>query len=150
MKYSESEINTPKSSVMVEINEKGNVIINLLPLVPLRDLKVLRGTIEELLIDPSIIIDDFVYVILTNDKTVPYAMKRIKVKYPNAVSLTYDNILKTIEKKVIVKSVDFSDKNYLEQFQEFYNNVTEDSLNDNQINILTKIVNKAVEDNETN
>ena len=77
-------------------------------------------------------------------------MKRIKVKYPNAVSLTYDNILKTIEKKVIVKSVDFSDKNYLEQFQEFYNNVTEDSLNDNQINILTKIVNKAVEDNETN
>ena len=150
LKYSESEINTPKSSVMVEINEKGNVIINLLPLVPLRDLKVLKGTIEELLIDPSIIIDDFVYVILTNDKTVPYAMKRIKVKYPNAVSLTYDNILKTIEKKVIVKSVDFSDKNYLEQFNEFYNNVTEDSLNDNQINILTKLINKAVEDNETN
>lgn len=150
MKYSESEINTPKSAVMVEINEKGNKSINLLPLVPVRDLRVLKGNIEDLLKDPSVICEDFIYVILTDEHTIPYAMKRIKVKYPNAISLTYENILKSIEKKEVIKSQEFSDKNYLEQFNEFYSNVTEGNLNDNQTMKLTKIINKAVDESETN
>ncbi len=150
LKYSESEIETEKSSVMVEIGKDGKSCITLLPLKPLRNLKVLKGTIEELLVNPSEIINDFVYVVLTNPSIVPYAMKRIRVKYPNAISLTYDNILKEIENKVIVKSIEFDYKNYEEQFIEFYNNVTESSLNDKQKEIMNNIVKKAVNINETN
>lgn len=146
LKYSESEISINKSICMVELNNKGDTNITLLPLTPKRDLKVLKGTIEELLKDPSKIIEDFVYVVLTNESTIPYAMKRIRVKYPNAVSLTYDNILKQIEKKVIVKSKEFSDLDYDNQFNEFYHNVTELDLNDNQTTILNEIIKKAVEE----
>ena len=135
---------------MVEIGKDGKACITLLPLKPLRNLKVLKGTIEELLANPSEIISDFVYVVLTNPSIVPYAMKRIRVKYPNAISLTYDNILKEIENKVIVKSLEFDYKNYEEQFIEFYNNVTESSLNDKQKEIMNNIVKKAVNINETN
>lgn len=150
LKYSESEIEVEKSSVMVEIDKSGQAHITLLPLKPLRDLKVLKGTIDELLVNPSETIEDFVYVVLTDPVTIPYAMKRIRVKYPNAVSLTYDNILKQIEKKVIVKSIEFDYKNYEEQFNEFYNNVTESSLNEKQIEIMNNIIKKAVNSNETN
>ena len=111
---------------------------------------LLKGTIDELLVNPSETIEDFVYVVLTDPVTIPYAMKRIRVKYPNAVSLTYDNILKQIEKKVIVKSIEFDYKNYEEQFNEFYNNVTESSLNEKQIEIMNNIIKKAVNSNETN
>lgn len=150
LKYSESEIFVNKCSVMVELNEKGNVKITELPLKPLRNVTILKGKIDELLTNPSEINENFVYVVLTDETIVPYAMKRIRVKYPNAISLTYDNLLKNIENKVIVKSIEFDYKNYEEQFSEFFNNVTESNLNENQINILESIVKKAVNENETN
>lgn len=150
LKYSESEIFVNKCSVMVELNEKGNIKITELPLNPIRNLTILKGKIDELLTNPSEINDNFIYVVLTDETIVPYAMKRIRVKYPNAISLSYDNLLKNIENKVIVKSIEFDYKNYEEQFNEFFNNVTESNLNENQINILTSIVKKAVNENETN
>ena len=99
---------------MVELNEKGNVKITELPLKPLRNVTILKGKIDELLTNPSEINENFVYVVLTDETIVPYAMKRIRVKYPNAISLTYDNLLKNIENKVIVKSIEFDYKKGIE------------------------------------
>ena len=130
---------------MVEVREKGNTIITELPLTPLHDLKKIKGTIEELLINPSIVDEDYVYVTLTNDTIIPYAMKRIRVKYPNALALTYERLTKEVKDKTIDTS-DLKEKSIKDQFSEFYTYINNKELTENQVTILEKILGKVEEE----
>ena len=47
LKYSFSEVSQEKSITVVELEEKGNVQIKTLPLIPLRDMRKIRGTYME-------------------------------------------------------------------------------------------------------
>lgn len=143
LKYSESEANVKKSAVLVELKENKNIIINELPLVPLRDLRKVKGTIEELLINPSDIIEDYVYITLTNDLIIPYAMKRLRVKYPNAVSLTYEKVLNTIGDKLITNESIVKEKSIKEKFSDFFTYINDKELSTKQENIIENIINKV-------
>ena len=145
LKYSESEVGINKVALMVELKEKETVLISELPLIPLHDLKKVKGTIDELLVDPSSIDEDYVYVTLTNDTIISYAMKRIKVKYPNALSLTYEKLLKEKSDKIIDRC-DLKEKSIKDQFNEFYKFINNKELSDNQISILDKILEKVEEE----
>ena len=130
---------------MVELKEKGNIEITELPLTPLHDLKKIKGTIDELLVNPDVLDEDYVYVTLTNDTIIPYAMKRIRVKYPNALSLTYERLSKQLIDKTI-DTTDFKEKSIKDQFNEFYKFINNKELSDNQISILDKILEKVEEE----
>ena len=145
LKYSESEANINKVALMVELKEKGTTQISELPLVPLYDLKKIKGTIEELLEDPSSIDEDYVYVTLTNDTIISYAMKRIRVKYPNALSLTYERLLKEKSDKILDRG-ELKEKSIKDQFNDFYTFINNKELSDNQISILEKILEKVEEE----
>ena len=135
---------------MVELNEKGNVNIKTLPFKPLRDVINIKGSIEELLADPENTIDDYVYVTLTDTQIIPYAMKRIKVKYPNAVSLTYEHVNTSFISQEVKVSKEFHEKNHSEQFKEFFKEVSQNEMNENQQLIMEKIIKKVVNEDETN
>ena len=145
LKYSDSEVNINKVALMVELKEKGNIEITELPLTPLHDLKKIKGTIDELLVNPDVLDEDYVYVTLTNDTIIPYAMKRIRVKYPNALSLTYERLSKQLIDKTI-DTTDFKEKSIKDQFNEFYKFINNKELSDNQISILDKILEKVDEE----
>ena len=145
LKYSDSEANINKVALMVELKEKGNIEITELPLTPLHDLKKIKGTIDELLVNPDVLDEDYVYVTLTNDTIIPYAMKRIRVKYPNALSLTYERLSKQLIDKTI-DTTDFKEKSIKDQFNEFYKFINNKELSDNQISILDKILEKVDEE----
>ena len=145
LKYSESEAGVNKVALMVELKEKGNIEITELPLTPLHDLKKIKGTIDELLVNPDVLDEDYVYVTLTNDTIIPYAMKRIRVKYPNALSLTYERLSKQLIDKTI-DTTDFKEKSIKDQFNEFYKFINNKELSDNQISILDKILEKVEEE----
>ena len=145
LKYSDSEVNINKVELMVELKEKGNIEITELPLTPLHDLKKIKGTIDELLVNPDVLDEDYVYVTLTNDTIIPYAMKRIRVKYPNALSLTYERLSKQLIDKTI-DTTDFKEKSIKDQFNEFYKFINNKELSDNQISILDKILEKVDEE----
>ena len=144
LKYSDSEAGVNKVALMVELKEKGNIEITELPLTPLHDLKKIKGTIDELLVNPDVLDEDYVYVTLTNDTIIPYAMKRIRVKYPNALSLTYERLSKQLIDKTI-DTTDFKEKSIKDQFKEFYKFINNKELSDNQISILDKILEKVEE-----
>ena len=145
LKYSDSEVNINKVALTVELKEKGNIEITELPLTPLHDLKKIKGTIDELLVNPDVLDEDYVYVTLTNDTIIPYAMKRIRVKYPNALSLTYERLSKQLIDKTI-DTTDFKEKSIKDQFNEFYKFINNKELSDNQISILDKILEKVDEE----
>lgn len=92
LKYSLSEIHNNKTVPIIELKEKGNLTIDLLPLKPLREMRHLHGPLKELLKKENISdADDYIYVTLTDETLIPNAIDKIRQFYPNVLKLDYDN-----------------------------------------------------------
>lgn len=92
LKYSLSEVHSDKSVPIITIGEKGNVDIDLVPLKPLRNMRHLKGTLEQILDKKNIEApEDFIYVTLTDEDVINDAMGIIQQSYPNTVKIDYDN-----------------------------------------------------------
>lgn len=94
LKYSFSECSHVKSVCLVELGEKGTMDICLVPLIPLRDMREVRGSYEEVTAKSfydGINTQDYLHIILTDEEDVPEAMGRLRAIYPNLMKLTYDN-----------------------------------------------------------
>lgn len=80
-----SEAGQEKGIVMVDMLEKGRINTEVIPLKPLRNIKVVRGRLEEVLMMGS---EDYVTVILTEDDTTDVdAADRIRERFPNLLEI---------------------------------------------------------------
>ena len=73
LKYSFSEINHNKTVPIIEIKEKENIDINLIELEPLRDMREIKGPIEELIKKENYEtgnVNDYIKAIITNEEPV--------------------------------------------------------------------------------
>ncbi len=95
LKYSFSEVRQKKSVTVVELAEKGSVVIRELPLKPLRDLVELRGTYEEVSSRAFYMgthwQEDYVHIILTDENDIPDAVAKLRTIYHGLMKLDYDN-----------------------------------------------------------
>ena len=95
LKYSFSEKDHVKSVTVVELAEKGTVHVRTVPLTPLRDLRQIRGSYEELTLRENYLgtaVEDYLHVVLTDEEDVPGAIGRLRSIYPNIMKLDYDNL----------------------------------------------------------
>ena len=85
-----SEAGQQKGIIVVEMKEKGNVETKVLPLVPLRQVRVIRGTLEEVLKEGC---NDYVTVILTDKKDLEVfdMQERIRLTFPNLLEIRREN-----------------------------------------------------------
>lgn len=93
LKYSVSEWDQEKTVTEVELKEKGTPPqIHLLPLTPLRDVKALRGSLEEILAsEEGETCFDYVSVTLTDEQE-PYQPKeRLEAVFPRILEVRMDN-----------------------------------------------------------
>jgi len=126
LKYSLSEAVHKKSLTVVELNAGKNVLREI-PLVPLHDVREIRGTFAEI-ISPEFRnaqvaagnkLDDFVYIKLTDENDVPDAAQKLRGIYPNLMMLAYDNERTRNQADVgIAEAVD--EKKPMELFGEFF------------------------------
>lgn len=81
-----SEAQQQKGIIMVEMGVKGEAEITILPLEPLRQVKVVKGTLEEVLKESC---QDYVTVILTDkaDLDVIDMQERIRLAFPNLLEI---------------------------------------------------------------
>lgn len=122
LKYSFSECRQQKSATLVTLGEKGNVTLELIPLLPLRDMRELRGTYEEITARSfyqESNTEDYLHIILTDEEDIPEAMGKLRTIYPNLMKLSYDN-LRTQFAGEIVGAERPEEKSPLELFQDFY------------------------------
>lgn len=89
-----SEAQQQKGIIMVEMGVKGEVKTTILPLEPLRQVKVVKGTLEEVLKESC---KDYVTVILTDkaDLDVINMQERIRLAFPNLLEIRRENQRKT-------------------------------------------------------
>ena len=122
LKYSVSELNHDKVMPLISLGKKGEVEIENVPLVPARDLRQIRGTLDQIMTmsknDPNCM-EDFIDVILTDEDEVMDAMATLRSVYPNVLKITYDNkATRAFENVENFSSV--REKNPLEVFEAFY------------------------------
>lgn len=92
LKYSLSEAESEKYATIVRMGKKGDTEIRLEPLRPLRDLRHIRGRLEQLLTPENISApEDLIYATLTDEDFIDNAMGIFQQYYPNTVSIEYDN-----------------------------------------------------------
>lgn len=94
LKYSFSELSHRKSVTVLDIHAKGDIDIYCVPLIPLRDMRELRGSYEELVTKENYVgtaTGDYLRVSLTDEEEILNAMARLRVIYPNIMELRYDN-----------------------------------------------------------
>ncbi len=89
-----SEAQQQKGIIMVEMGVKGEIKTTILPLEPLRQVKVVKGTLEEVLKESC---KDYVTVILTDkaDLDVIDMQERIRLVFPNLLEIRRENQRKT-------------------------------------------------------
>ena len=89
-----SEAQQQKGVVMVEMEEKGSTKMTALPLTPLHQVRVIKGTLEEVLREAC---GDYVTVILTDkvDLDVIDMQERIRLAFPNLLEIRRENQRKT-------------------------------------------------------
>ncbi|MBQ6601057.1 MAG: exonuclease SbcCD subunit D [Clostridia bacterium] len=122
LKYSFSEANHKKSVTIVEMGEKGRTEIRTAALVPLRDLREIKGRYEEIVLKESYegtSTDDYMHITLTDEEDIPDVMNRLRVIYPNIMKLDYDN-KRTRSNQSVGMAEDIEKKTPLELFSEFY------------------------------
>ncbi|OXM86561.1 exonuclease SbcCD subunit D [Paenibacillus rigui] len=83
LKYSVSEESHNKGFFIVEIDESGRVQVDKRPLKPLRDMRRVIASLEELEKQP--ISEDYVFVTLLSDNPVLFPMEKVRAYYPNAL-----------------------------------------------------------------
>ena len=127
LKYSISEKDDEKGILMVELGAKGTVEYRNIPLIPLHDLREIKGTYEELTLKKNYEetnTDDYIHVVLTDENDVTDAIGRLRTIYPNILTLEYRNTRTSGEArvKIIEKIEQKSDIEVLESLYKMQNN----------------------------
>lgn len=95
LKYSFSEARQHKSVTVVTLGKKGDVQVRTVALTPLRELREIRGSYDELtarsFYEHTTYRSDYLHLILTDEQDVFDAMSRLRTIYPYLMTLDYDN-----------------------------------------------------------
>lgn len=150
LKYSFSEDKDRKCVTVVELFDKGeNPIIKDVELLPLRDVKKIKGTFAELtdrsLIDSESAEKDYFQITLTDEDDIPDAMAKLQRVYKNAMDLKYDN--KRTRSESFLSSVNgVEEKSVLELFEEFFKMQNDSEMSEEQRKFVKDIIEKTEED----
>ena len=149
LKYSFSEVNHKKSVPIIEFREKGNIDIELVELVPIRDMRVIKGKLDNLL-DKEVISlgnkDDYISAVITDEDYIMDAIGKLRSVYKNILRLEYQN-----KRTEIVDNIDYNvdnvnKKSQIDLFSEFYlkqNNIELDNI---RLDIVNSVIKECIED----
>ena len=140
LKYSFSEANHHKSVTVVKLGAPGELSLELRPLTPKHDMKLLRGTFMELT-DKSVYqgMSDYLHITLTDEEDVPEAIGRLRVIYPNLMKLTYDNT-RTRTNQLIEGAADVERKSPLQLFGELYQQQNNQPMSQQQEEFIRDLI----------
>ncbi len=148
LKYSLSEVNNNKSVPIITFKDKGEVLVEFAPLIPMRDIRHLRGNIKNLLDKKNISMEnDFIYATLTNEDIVNDAMGIFREYYPNTVKIDYDNShTKEIENVDITRIT--QNKTFDELIKDFYMQMYSCDMGEEELEIMKWAAKEAGVGNE--
>ncbi len=148
LKYSQSEINHIKSVTIVDIAEKGNLEISVVPLKPLHEMREIRGTYNEITLYDNYIntnLEDYVFITLTDEEDEPDAISKLRTIYPNLMKLEYDNT-RTRNSAVLSEVEKIENKSETELLSEFFEKQNGKEMSAEQLEYAEKLLEQIKEE----
>lgn len=147
LKYSFSEVNQSKVVNIVELKEKGQVEVKKRELLPLHEMRKIKGSLEELM-KPDIVLaqncNDYLQVTLINEEELIDPMGTLRSVYPNVMQLLLSkNERETqgeYESKVLKRS-----KSPIELFEDFFEIVRDNPIDSKRKNQVIEAMKEAEE-----
>ena len=153
VKYSFSEWRQEKNIAFVELNKKGNVKITALPLIPLHDMREIKGELEKLLNDEISSLgdkNDYLRVILTNEEEIIDPMGKIRSVYPNVMALDFENSRTSVDIAEINPEFDkIENLSPFDLFSEFFLDINGSVMSEEQSDIIKELLESGADINET-
>ena len=121
LKYSFSEVKQKKSVAVLDLIDK-DINIELKELKPLRDLRIIKGNIEDLICEGRDIEEgkeDYIQAILTDDGELMNPMEKLKSVYPNTMLISRER-KKNVSKENTLSKGEFRKKSKIDLFKNFY------------------------------
>lgn len=146
LKYSFSEVNQKKGVYILDINKENNIDIDFKPMKPLRDLRIIKGNIEDLLEEGRNIKEgknDYIQAILTDDGELINPMEKLKSVYPNTMLITRERKKEITEDKTSAKG-EYKKKSKLELFKEFYDDLGNGVYTKEKEEVLINTINEVL------
>lgn len=149
LKYSFSEAAQTKSVTVIELGEKINgeckTSIRTIELIPLRDMKEIRGRFSEFT-DKNYLeqktCDDYMRIILTDEEDVIGALGALRAIYPNIMRLEYDNT-RTRAASIIPGSEADDGRSPLEIFAGLYEAQNGKPMDEEQTGLISGLIEKV-------
>lgn len=136
LKYKTSEIDGPdKSVVIIDLKEKGNIEVKLDPIKPLHPFIKIEGLLSELTnTNPNE--NDYVYLIVDDDKTPIEAKNKLTPYYKRIVDIEFPN--DTLQQKMNLDT-SLADKRPIDFICEYYREKTNKDLDEENKKLLAEI-----------
>ena len=149
LKYSFSEANDKKGVTVVELFDKGNLSLRVVPLVPMRDMVELRGRYQELMqksfYENTSYREDYTHITLTDEEDILDAIGRLRTVYHNLMKLDYDNE-RTRFSGVISRIDEVERKSPIELFSDFYELQNNKPMSEEQSCFMKNLIERVWED----
>lgn len=136
LKYKTSETDGPdKSVVIIDLKEKGNIEVKLDPIKPLHPFVKIEGLLSELTnTNPNE--NDYVYLIVDDDKTPIEAKNKLTPYYKRIVDIEFPN--DTLQQKMNLDT-SLADKRPIDFICEYYREKTNKDLDEENKKLLAEI-----------
>lgn len=138
LKYSFSEANHKKSVSLVELDRKGDTTIEEVVLRTRHDVRVLKGTLAEVLAagasDSSP--GDYICAELTDKGAILDAQGRLREVWPNCLNVDRSAFFGEASSASSVGSVDHRRRSDVDLFADFFADVTEEALEDEELKVV--------------
>lgn len=148
VKYSFSECSHKKSVMYVEIGEKGKVTTERLPLIPIHDMRKIRGRLADLILpevaaaaDP----EDYILAVLTDDTELLDPIGTLRSVYPNVMQLKWEK-REAEQGEILVRDDTIKEKGPYGLFSDFYELVTGKCMTKEQEDVMKDTVLRAKEE----
>ena len=149
LKYSFSEAKHIKSVTILDFKDKENIEYSKIPLTPLRDMREIRGTYDELTLKSSYEstnTEDYLHITLTDEEDIPDAIGKLRSIYPNIMKLDYDN-LRTRGSGIVDAIENIESKSPFELFADLFKQQNNQDMSEEQEEIMRNLIDKIWEEN---
>ena len=149
LKYSFSEAKHIKSVTILDFRGKENIEYSKIPLTPLRDMREIRGTYDELTLKSNYEntnVDDYIHITLTDEEDIPDAIGKLRSIYPNIMKLDYDN-LRTRGSGTVDAIENIESKSPFELFADLFKQQNNQDMSEEQEEIMRNLIDKIWEEN---
>ena len=146
LKYSFSEVNHKKGVTIVEIDGGKNINIRQEELTPRRDMRTIRGPIDEL-IKASYEVnegnDDYIQAILTDKGELIDPIAKLRAVYPNIMLLRKEETNSVLD-SLTAASAGYKSKSEIELFKEYYERLGEGEFSEEKEEVIKDVIKEVI------